>query len=181
MEFSRHEIKEKSMSEPFLGELRIVGYNFAPRGWAMCNGQLLAINQNAALFSILGTTYGGNGQTNFALPNFQGRAPIHVANGFALGQTGGEQNHTLSINEIPQHTHSVNGSSGNGNRLTAAGNTWAVEGSNTTFIYSNGSQDAHMAPSAIANNGGNQPHSNMQPFLVLNFIIALQGIFPSRN
>jgi microcystin-dependent protein len=169
------------MAEPFLGELRIVGYNFAPKGWAMCNGQFLQISQNAALFAILGTTYGGNGTTNFALPNFQGRAPIHPGIGFVLGQTGGEQNHTLTVNEMPLHTHAVNGSSGNGNTQTAAGNTWAVEGSNTTFIYSNGAQDAHMAVSGIANSGGNQPHSNMQPFLVLNFVIALQGIFPSRN
>ena len=169
------------MSAPFLGELRIAAYTFAPRGWAMCNGQLLSITQNTALFAILGTTYGGNGTTNFALPNFQGRAPIHAGIGFNLGQAAGELNHTLTLSEMPQHTHTVNGSSGNGNTQSAAGNTWAVEGSNTTFIYSNGSQDAHMAASAIANNGGNQPHSNMQPFLVLNFIIALQGIFPSRN
>jgi len=169
------------MSTPFLGEFRIVGYTFAPRGWAMCNGQLLPINQNQALFAILGTTYGGDGRVNFGLPNFQGRAPIHTGNGFVLGQAAGEQNHTLNLNEMPLHTHAVNGSSANGNTPTAAGNTWAVEGSNTTFIYSNGTDDAHMAPSAIANAGGSQPHSNMQPFLVLNFVIALQGIFPSRN
>ncbi len=169
------------MAAPFLGELRIVSYNFAPKGWAMCNGQLLPINQNQALFAILGTTYGGDGRVNFGLPNFQGRAPIHFGNGFNLGQAAGELNHTLTLNEMPQHTHAVNGSSANGNTQAAASNTWAVEGSNTTFIYSNGTQDAQMASSAIRNAGGSQPHSNMQPFLVLNFIIALQGIFPSRN
>jgi len=169
------------MSTPFLGELRVVAYTFAPRGWAMCNGQMLPINQNQALFSILGTTYGGNGQTNFALPNFQGRAPIHPGGSFVLGQSGGEQNHDLTLNEIPQHRHSVNGSSGNGNTQTAKGNTWAVEGSNTTFIYSNEPASALMGGNAIAVAGGGQPHNNMQPYLVLNFVIALQGIFPSRN
>jgi microcystin-dependent protein len=169
------------MSTPFLGELRVVAYGFAPRGWAMCNGQLLAINQNQALFAILGTTYGGNGQTDFGLPNFQGRAPIHVSNSFPLGQFGGEQNHTLIQTEMPQHTHTVSGSSANGNTQIAVGKTWAVEGSNTTFIYSNGSAGAQMGPTAIANAGGSQPHNNMQPYLVLNFIIALTGIFPSRN
>jgi microcystin-dependent protein len=169
------------MSTPFLGELRVVAYTFAPRGWAMCNGQVLAINQNTALFSILGTTYGGNGTTNFALPNFQGRAPIHTSSGFSLGASGGEQNHDLTLNEIPQHSHSVNGSSASGNTQTATGNTWAVEGSNTTFIYSNEPASALMGGNAIARAGGGQPHNNMQPYLVLNFIIALQGIFPSRN
>jgi microcystin-dependent protein len=169
------------MSTPFLGELRVVAYTFAPRGWAMCNGQLMAINQNTALFSILGTTYGGNGTTDFALPNFEGRAPIHTSNSFLLGASGGEQNHDLSPNEIPQHSHSINGSSANGNTQTAVGNTWAVEGSNTTFIYSTDSASALMGGNAIALAGGGQPHNNMQPYLVLNFIIALQGIFPSRN
>jgi microcystin-dependent protein len=169
------------MSTPFLGELRVVAYTFAPRGWVMCNGQLLAINQNAALFAILGTTYGGNGTTDFALPNFQGRAPIHTGGSFPLGASGGEQNHNLILSEIPQHNHSVNGSSANGNTQTAKGNTWAVEGSNTTFIYSNDSASAQMGGAAIALAGGGQPHDNMQPYLVLNFIIALQGIFPSRN
>ena len=169
------------MSTPFLGELRVVAYTFAPRGWAMCNGQLLAINQNQALFAILGTTYGGNGQTNFGLPNFQGRAPIHIGNGFALGQSGGEENHTLIQTEMPQHHHNVSGSSASGNTQTAVGSTWAVEGSNTTFIYSNDSASAQMGPTAIGAAGGSQPHNNMQPYLVLNFTIALQGIFPSRN
>jgi microcystin-dependent protein len=169
------------MSAPFLGELRVVAYTFAPRGWAMCNGQLLAISQNTALFAILGTTYGGDGRSNFGLPNFQGRAPIHAGIGFALGQTGGEQDHVLIQGEVPQHNHTVSGSSGNGNTQAAAGNTWAVEGSNTTFIYSNDSASAQMGPTAIGTSGGSQPHNNMQPYLVLNFIIALQGIFPSRN
>jgi microcystin-dependent protein len=169
------------MSAPFIGELRIVAYTFAPRGWTMCNGQLLPINQNQALFSILGTTYGGDGRVNFGLPNFQGRVPIHQGPGFVLGQQGGEQNHTLTVNEMPQHNHSVSGSNANGTTQSPVGATWAVEGSNTTYIYSNGSQSAAMTPAAIGNNSGGQPHPNMQPYLVLITIIALQGIFPSRN
>ena len=170
------------MSSPFLGELRIVAYTFAPRGWTLCNGQVLAISQNQALFSILGTTYGGDGQTNFALPNFAGRVPIHQGAGFVLGERGGEENHTLTVNEIPQHNHTVNGSSANGTTQSPVSAAWGVEGSNTTFIYSNGAQSAVMVPQAIGNNaGGGQAHSNLQPYLVVNIIIALEGIFPSRN
>jgi microcystin-dependent protein len=164
------------MSTPYLGEIRIVSFNFAPKGWALCNGQLLPINQNQALFSILGTTYGGNGQTTFALPNFQGRAPAHFGNGFTLGQSAGEENHTLIISEMPTHTHLVSASSAAPDAGSMANNSWAANSgaydSNVTTV---------MNPASIGNQGGSQPHSNMQPYLVLNFVIALQGIFPSRN
>jgi microcystin-dependent protein len=166
------------MAEPFLSEIRIMSFGFAPRGWALCNGQLLPINQNQALFSLLGTTFGGNGQTNFGLPNLQGRTPIHTGNGFTLGQGGGEQAHTLSAQEMPQHTHAVNVSSvatgGNNNPggrfLGGANNAYHALPPTTT-----------MSPSTVSNVGGSQAHLNMQPFLTLNFSIALQGIFPSQN
>jgi len=165
------------MAEPFLSEIRIMSFGFAPRGWALCNGQLLPINQNQALFSLLGTTYGGNGQTTFALPNLQGRTPIHMGNSHLLGEAGGEQAHTLSISEMPTHTHIANASTANGstnfangNILAAAGNLYAAPNSLTT-----------LNPTSITNVGGSQAHLNMQPFLTLTFCIALQGIFPSRN
>ena len=145
---------------------------------AFCNGQLLPINQNQALFSILGTTYGGDGRTNFALPNLQGRSPIHVGNGFVLGERAGETAHTLNTNELPSHTHGVLASSANANAGFTANATWApVSGSN---IFGS-TLNAVMDPSVVANTGGSQPHPNLQPYLVLNFVIALQGIFPSQN
>ena len=166
------------MAEPFLSEIRIMSFNFAPRGWALCNGQFLPINQNQALFSLLGTTYGGNGQTNFALPNTQGRTPIHVGGGHPLGQQGGEQAHTLTSAEMPTHTHGVNGSSAltggnvgpNGRYLGGANNAYHSPANLTT-----------LDPATVSNTGGSQAHLNMQPFLALNFCIALQGIFPSPN
>lgn len=165
------------MGTPFLGEIKLVSFNFPPRGWAFCNGATLPINTNQALFSLLGTTYGGNGQTTFALPNLQGKTPIHVGSGHTLGETGGEQNHTLTIAEIPTHTHLVNAQSGNattpipaGNLLGAANNLYAAP-TNLTAL------DA----TTVTNAGGSQAHLNMQPFLVLNFCIALQGAFPSQN
>jgi microcystin-dependent protein len=165
------------MSEPFLAELKIVSFNFPPKGWAFCNGQLLPINQNQALFSLLGTTYGGNGQTNFALPNLQGRCATHFGSGFSQGQTGGEQVHTLSISELPQHTHVANATGADadapvalGGRLASFNNGYRAPASLTT-----------LSASTIGNVGGSQPHQNMSPYLVLNYIIALQGIFPSQN
>lgn len=163
------------MSEPFLGEIKIISWNFPPRGWSFCNGQLLPINQNQALFSILGTTYGGNGQTTFALPNLQGRTPVHVGQGIILGQSAGEAAHTLSIQEMPTHTHTPVANSALANQGSPANNYWSATGSYAPT--SNGS----MAPAGILPNGGSQPHDNWTPYLVLNFIIALQGIFPSRN
>lgn len=164
------------MSEPFLGEIKIISWNFPPKGWSFCNGTLLPINQNQALFSVLGTTYGGDGRQTFGLPNLQGRSPVHVGNGIALGELGGETAHTLNISEIPAHTHVPVGSSADAN-AGATGNLWANVPSN---LYS-GAAGVAMNPTCIGAAGGNQPHENMSPYLVLNFIIALQGIFPSQN
>lgn len=165
------------MSEPFLGEIKIISWNFPPKGWTFCNGQLLPINQNQALFSILGTTYGGDGRVNFGLPNLQGRTPFHVGNGIVLGEQGGETAHTLNISEIPAHNHVPVGSSTTANLTTALGNLWANVGAN---LY-NANPTTAMNPACITATGGNQAHENMSPYLVLNFIIALQGIFPSPN
>ena len=166
------------MSVPFLGEIRIVSFNFPPKGWALCNGQLLPINQNQALFSILGTTYGGNGQTTFALPNFQGRAPVYVGDGITLGQFGGEAAHTLNISEMPAHNHIPVGSTTNPPTAPSfSGNLWAA---NNAKPYA-GSANTAMNPAGVLAVGGSQPHENQSPYLVLNFIVALQGIFPSRN
>jgi microcystin-dependent protein len=170
------------MATPFIGEIKIVAFNFPPKGWAMCNGQTLAINQNQALFSILGTTYGGNGVTTFALPNFQGCAPMHQSNNHVLGERAGLSAVTLAFSEMPSHTHAVNGNSSPGTTPDPSGASWAKESANATFIYSNSLPGGTlMAPQAIGNTGGNQPHSNMQPYLVLTFVIALVGVFPSRN
>ena len=165
-------------SEPFLGQITIYSFNFAPRGWAQCNGQFLPINQNQALFSLLGTTYGGNGQTTFALPNLQGRVPMYAGNGFVLGQTAGEAAHTLSIAEMPAHTHQAVGSSNPPNATTPANNFWA---SNTGFKPYAATPNATMSPNAVSSVGGSQSHNNQSPYLVLNMCIALVGIFPSRN
>jgi microcystin-dependent protein len=167
------------MSEPFLGEIKIVSFNFAPKGWALCNGQLLPINQNQALFSLLGTTYGGNGQTTFALPDFRGRAPVHIGNGIVQGQSAGEENHTLSIAEMPTHTHIAQGTTEPNSTANPANATWGNLATNN--LYSNVAPNTSMHPSCVGNVGGSQPHPNIQPYLVLNFIIALQGIFPSQN
>jgi microcystin-dependent protein len=163
---------------PYLGELRIFSFGYAPRAWALCNGQLLPINQNQPLFSLLGTTYGGNGQVNFALPNLQARVPIHAGNGHTLGEAGGEANHTLSIVELPTHTHIVNASASVGNTVVPTGNVLASP-LNATYRAPNGL--GAMQANSIGNGGGSQPHPNQQPYLVLSICIALQGIFPSPN
>jgi microcystin-dependent protein len=164
------------MSEPFLSEIKIVSFNFAPKGWALCNGQLLPINQNQALFALLGTTYGGDGRVNFALPDLQGRIPIHFGNGHTLGERSGTESHTLTLNELPLHTHVVSASNAAPDQGSPSGNIWA----SNSGAYSSASPNTSMIPASIGSSGGSQPYTNLQPFLVLNFIIALQGIFPSQ-
>ena len=165
------------MAEPFLSEIRIFSFNFAPKGWALCNGQLLPINQNQALFSLLGTTYGGDGRVNFGLPNLQGRVPIHMGAGHTLGEKGGEQGHTLSIAELPTHTHVLQGTTNNADQAPPTNNLLAT----VSNVYTTAQNLTSLDPSSVANVGGSQAHLNMQPFLVLNFCIALQGIFPSQT
>jgi microcystin-dependent protein len=164
-------------TEPFLGQIMMCGFNFPPKGWALCNGQLLAINQNQALFALLGTTYGGNGTTTFALPNLQARIPIHTGNGFVLGQSAGETAHTLSLTELPAHSHSLIAGAGSADQNSAANNYIASSGSNRFAS----APDSALLASAVAATGGGQPHNNESPYLVINFVIALQGIFPSQN
>jgi len=170
------------MSTPFLGELKIISWNFAPKGWALCNGQFLPINQNQALFSILGTTYGGNGQTTFALPDLRGRVPIHQSAGFIIGQRGGEEFHTVTVSELPAHIHIANGTNNNATQAGPTPNnatlTYARAGNQ---MYGSATDLVAMSPSMVGNAGGSQPHENRQPALTLNIVIALQGIFPSRN
>ena len=165
------------MAEPFLSEIRIMSFGFPPRGWALCNGQLLPINQNQALFSLLGTTFGGDGQVNFGLPDLRARTPIHVGSGHTLGERGGEQAHTLSIAELPTHTHALMGTSDTGDQLLPANALLAT--SNLPAYGSPDNDVTQMGPNALAIAGGSQAHLNMQPFLILSFCIALQGIFPS--
>ena len=170
------------MAQPFLGEIRTTSFGFAPRGWALCNGQLLPINQNQALFSLLGRTYGGNGTTNFALPNLQGRAPMHFGVGVVLGQAGGEAAHVLTSGEMPVHSHAMRATSDFANSGAPGNAVPAAKPRGGRDIYApSGSAVTPLHPSAVASVGGNQAHDNMQPFLGLNFIIALQGIFPSRD
>jgi len=166
------------MAEPFLSEIRLMSFGFPPKGWALCDGQLLPINQNQGLFSLLGTTYGGDGRVNFGLPNLKGNVPIHMGPGFSLGQKGGEPAHTLSISEIPTHTHAlnvssiaVNGNANPANRFLGGANNAYTSPQNLTAINT----------ATVGNTGGSQAHLNMQPFLTLSFCIALQGIFPSQT
>lgn len=166
------------MAEPFLSEIRLMSFGFAPKGWALCNGQLLPINQNQALFSLLGTTYGGDGRVNFALPDLRGRVPLHMGSSHTLGERGGEQAHTLSITEIPTHTHFVSVSTAANNGVATPNGNYLGGGNN---VYHAPSSLVAMSPGTTVSVGGSQGHLNMQPFLVLNFCIALQGIFPSQN
>jgi microcystin-dependent protein len=169
------------MSDPFMAEIKIFTSDFAPQGWAMCNGQIMQINQNQALFSILGTRYGGNGQATFALPDFRGRVPAHWGSSFGSpGEAGGEEFHTVSQSEMPAHNHFVQ-SAGNSDADTATptGNRFGKNGSQP--YQSSPVSLTTLHPSTITVTGGSQPHENRQPFLVLNFIIALQGIFPSQD
>ena len=180
------------MSEPFLGEIRMVGWNFAANGWALCNGQLMSISQYSALFSLLGTTYGGNGTTNFALPDLQGRVPINQGTGlglspYTIGQSSGSENITLLANQMPVHSHLMGVSNLPGavadptNAISGQGNAGGGRSPVPVSNYVSTAATGTLAPTAIASSGGNLPHSNIQPFLCINFIIALNGIFPSRN
>jgi len=167
-------------AEPYLSEIKMFSFNFAPKGWTLCNGQLLPINQNQALFALLGTTYGGNGQTNFALPDLRGRVPLHRGDTHTLGERAGEENHTLTISELPAHNHFVNViSNAVANQQYPATNTYFATGS--SFAGFHQTPNVAMDPATVAGTGGSQPHPNMSPYLVLNFCIALQGIFPSTT
>jgi microcystin-dependent protein len=172
------------MSEPFLSEIKIVSFNFPPKGWALCNGQSLPINQNQALFSLLGTVYGGNGQTTFNLPNLRGRVPIHEGNGHTLGEAAGSTSVTVNIQQLPTHLHALQASSTQANQatlLTPPANTPNILAAVTGAQYGPPQSLTPLIPDSVTNVGGSQPHNNMMPYLVLNFIIALQGIFPSQN
>jgi microcystin-dependent protein len=166
------------MAEPFLSEIRMMSFVFAPKGWALCNGQLLPINQNQALFSLLGTVYGGDGRVNFGLPNLQGLVPMHMGSGHTLGERAGQQAHTISISELPTHTHSLVGTSAVGNVAPPANHILAAT---PALIYELPGNATTLQPGTIGNVGGSQAHLNMQPFLTINFCIALQGIFPSQT
>ena len=170
------------MSEPYVAEIRLVAFNFAPRGWAFCDGQLLPIDQNQALFSLLGTTYGGNGQQTFALPDLRGRIPFHQGNllgkAYLLGQRAGEETHTLTVSEMPAHIHTAVATSDTPAATSPAGGYWGNAGIST---YSSNTPTTTMDPNTVSSVGGSQPHPNLSPYLVLNFVISLQGTFPSRN
>jgi microcystin-dependent protein len=165
------------MAEPFLSEIRIMSFGFAPQGWAFCDGQLLPINQNQALFSLLGTTFGGDGRVNFGLPDLRARTPIHVGASHTLGERGGEQAHTLSVAQLPQHVHAMSGSATNADVVSPADNVVAQ----TSQRYGPPTQLTALDPSTNGSIGGSQAHLNMQPFLTLTFCIALLGIFPSQS
>ena len=167
------------MADPFLAEIRIMSFSFPPKGWALCDGQLLPINQNQALFSLLGTTYGGDGRVNFALPDLRSRVPIHEGNGHTLGERGGEQAHSLTSAELPTHIHTANASSSQGNSVVPTGAVLASP-LNQTYRPQDNSLTG-LIPGTVTNVGGSQAHQNMQPFLTVSFCIALQGIFPSQN
>jgi microcystin-dependent protein len=168
------------MAEPFLAEIRIMSFNFAPKGWAMCNGQFLPINQNQALFALLGTMYGGNGQTTFALPNLRGKVPIHFGSAHTLGEAAGSTSVTINATTMPQHAHFLQASNADGAVKSPLGNILARHVSTPYTQVSSGGLIA-FPPTAVTNAGGSQPHNNMMPFLTLNFCIALQGIFPSQT
>jgi microcystin-dependent protein len=174
------------MSEPFIGEICMFAGNYPPTGWAFCNGQLLSISQNQALFALLGTAYGGNGTTTFALPDLRGRMPIHFGGVPGLtnrdiGQSGGSAAVALTQQQMPAHTHTLSATNGNGNQESPLGNAWATESQGITNLYSNATPTTMMSAQAISAAGNGQPHENRSPFLAINFIIALTGVFPSRN
>lgn len=169
------------MSDYYLGEIRMISFNFPPKGWAMCNGQLLPINQNQALFSLLGTRYGGNGVTTFALPDLRGRMPVHMGGSFSLGQSGGEEAHTLTVAEMPQHMHAPKANTGLATSTNPANALIGKQGRSGRALFGAPANLTSLHPASVTTAGASQPHENMQPFLGLNFAIALQGVFPSSN
>lgn len=166
------------MGQPYVGEIRMFAGNFAPAGWMLCQGQLLPISEFETLFNLIGTTYGGDGQSTFALPNLQSRVPMHQGNGFTLAQAAGTETVTLTTSQIPAHSHVPQANSGSGTQNSPSGNVWA---SSTNLPYSTNAPSAAMDPAAVGSSGGSQPHDNMVPFLVINFIISLFGVFPTQN
>jgi microcystin-dependent protein len=166
------------MSSPFVGEIRMFGGNFAPAGWAFCNGSIIPIAENETLFQLIGTTYGGDGQETFALPDLRGRLPMHRGNGFLIGENAGTETETLTVNQIPAHNHVPQAASSAGNSASPAGNIWASASLNP---YSTGAANAAMSAAACGTTGGSQPHDNLMPYLAVTFIISLFGIFPSQN
>lgn len=169
------------MAEPFLGEIKAFGFGFPPRNYALCNGQIMAISQNTALFSLLGIQYGGNGQTTFALPNLQGRTPVHATPTLPLGTPLGVEAVTLMTDTMPTHAHALNGTSTVADRRPSRGNSFANDTSPVTQFYAPAANLVPLAAASMTSSGGNQPHPNMQPFQVTNYCIALSGVFPSRN
>lgn len=167
------------MSQPYVGEIRMFGGNFAPAGWAFCDGQLMPISENEVLFQIIGTTYGGDGESTFALPNLQSRFPMHQGNGFVVGEMAGTEQETLTVNQIPSHSHAYLASTDLADEATPGGNLFAQP--TTVTLYIEDTPAVNLAPQALGLTGGSQPHDNMQPYLVINFIISLFGIFPSQT
>ena len=174
------------MSEPFIGQISIMGFNFPPRGWAFCDGQLLPIAQNTALFSLLGTTFGGDGRTTFALPDLRGRFPIQPGSGpglpfYTWGEKGGTEDVTLTVSQIPPHTHGIQAYNGPGNTFTPENTTWAQDATQSIPTYSTTTPNQSMSANALGTTGGTQPHTNIQPYLAMYYCIAMQGIYPSRG
>jgi microcystin-dependent protein len=169
------------MAEPFLAEIRIVSFAFPPKGWALCNGQIMPINQNQALFALLGTTYGGDGRVTFALPDLRGRVPVHAGAGDVLGERGGQESVTLVTSELPPHAHTVLADAGVASSTSPSGNLLAKKGRFGADVYAAPANLTTLHPASVGPAGGSQPHENRQPYLTLNLVIALQGVFPSRN
>jgi microcystin-dependent protein len=166
------------MSQPYVGEIRMFAGNFAPAGWMFCSGQLLPISENETLFNLIGTTYGGDGQSTFALPDLRGRIPLHFGNGFTLAETGGVETVTLTVSQIPAHNHGAGSNTGNGTQAGAANGVWAASSLNQ---FSATAPNTPMAPNVVGSTGGSQPHDNFQPYLCVDFIISLFGIYPSQT
>lgn len=167
------------MAQPYVGEIRMFAGNFAPAGWMFCEGQLLPISENETLFQLIGTTYGGDGQSTFALPDLRGRLPMHQGNGFILAETGGAETVTLTVNQLPSHSHNLMGSTNTATATTVSNNVLSATALATVSAYGSDAPRTNLAPQAISPVGGSQPHDNFQPYLCVNFIISLFGIFPS--